>query len=93
MTYQPNQPRTWAADIWDPATDWETLVGLRGQADDAQLAESSVTQTWLDRYGVASFDAALVCLGVLRGDETVAFLMAARGASEAARGDETGEAL
>jgi hypothetical protein len=96
MTQQrPDKPRNWADVIWDPHTDWETadLAKLREQANAEQIADGIVSQEWLDWYGDVSFDAALLTLGVLRGGETVNSVMAARSASEAARGNETKKAL
>jgi hypothetical protein len=93
--HRPVESRYWAAIVWDPATDWETvdLVWMREQCDAELVANCKATREWLDQYGDAAFDAALSCVGVLRGNETVASVMVTRGIPQAARGDETGDAL
>jgi hypothetical protein len=54
-------------------TDWDTvdLRKLRAQFDAEQLAAEKVTREQLDRYGDASFDAALAVLGIVGPPETV----------------------
>ena len=54
-------------------TDWDTvdLKHLREKENAKLLASGKVTQEWLDKYGDASFDAALAALGILGPNETV----------------------
>ena len=61
-------------------TDWETadLKKLREEQDAELLASGKVTQEWLDKYGDASFDAAMAVLGIIGPHETVDSAMAAR---------------
>lgn len=84
--HRPVESRYWAAIVWDPATDWETvdLVWMREQCHAELIANGKATREWLDEFGVRSFDTALSCVGVFRGAETVDSVMAARGASDAA---------
>jgi len=54
--------------------DWETVnfVDLR------DAAHEGLDPEWVEKYGVASFDAALVCAGVIAPNETVDSIEAAR---------------
>jgi hypothetical protein len=63
----------WANIVWT-TTDWDTvdLIELR------TAAMADLDPEVAAKYGVASFDAALVCVGVLAPNETVDSVEAAK---------------
>jgi len=66
-------------------TDWDTvdLKALRDEENARLLASGTVTKAWLDKYGDASFDAALAVLGILGPNETVDSVTAEKGNAKA----------